>query len=214
MRRIVVGVVALSLSAAACGDDAGPEATPEQTQAIGTLIDADLTGDEQRCILEELIATGIEPQAILDGTITGDEDAELLAIAVTCVADLATVPAFVQSVIDASAESGTPFTREEAICVIGKMADADPVTAAADCVGADGTESDTEDENDDPGPIDDYGDDRTLDLLWDACERGNPQACDELYTAAPLGSAYLEFARTCGGVLPDSVGLRCFLDLG
>lgn len=209
MRRIVAGVIALALAAVACGDDAGPEATPEQTEAIGTLIDAELTGDEQRCILEELIATGIEPQAILDGTITGDEDAELLAIAVTCVADLATVPAFVQSVIDASAESGTPFTRDEAICVIDKMADEDPVTAAADCVGG-GTDSG----DDDPGPIDDYGDDRTLDLLWDACERGNNQACDELYTSAPLGSAYLEFARTCGGVLPDSVGLRCFLDLG
>ena len=196
---------AMSLAVASCGDDAGPEATPEQAEAIGTLIDAELTRGEQRCILEELIVTGIEPQAILEGTISGDEDAELLAIAVSCVDDLAAVPAFVQSVIDASAESGEPFTEDEAICVIAKMADEDPVTAAADCI-------DTADAG--GGPIDSHGDDPTLDLLWDACEGGNNQVCDELYSSAPLDSGYLEFARTCAGRLPDSVGLRCFLDLG
>ena len=204
MTRALAVAVAMSLAVAACGDDAGPEATPEQEEAIGTLIDAELTRGEQRCILEELIATGIEPQAILEGAISGDEDAELLAIAVSCVDDLATVPAFVQSVIDASAEEGAPFTEDEAICVIAKLADEDPVTAAADCIDVD----------EGAGPIDSYGDDTTLDLLWDACEGGNNQVCDELYTSAPLESGYLEFARTCAGRLPDSVGLRCFLDLG
>jgi hypothetical protein len=201
--------IVLASAVAACGDDAVPEATPEQADAIGGLIDTELSADEQRCILEELIATGIEPQAILDGTVTGDEDAELLAIAVTCVEDLAGVPAFVQSVIDASAESGSPITETEAICVIDKMADEDPVTAAADCIQGNGDEGGVGD-----GPVDTYGDDPTLDLLWDACEGGNNQACDELYISAPLPSAYLEYARTCAGQLPDSVGLRCFLDLG
>jgi predicted small lipoprotein YifL len=205
VNRSLLVIAMLALVATGCGDD-GPEATPEQAEAIGTMIDAELTTAEQRCILEELIATEIDPQTILEGTITGDEDAELLAIAVSCVDDLATVPAFVQSVIDASAESGTPFTEAEAICVIGKMADADPVTAAADCIGG-------ADRSDD-APVDDYGDDTTLDLLWDACDDGNNQVCDELYLTAPLDSGYLEFARTCGGRLPDSVGLRCFLDLG
>ncbi|MEZ5246925.1 MAG: hypothetical protein R2707_17660 [Acidimicrobiales bacterium] len=211
MIRTLCIAAALVVIAGACGDDAGPEATPEQAEAIGTLIDADLTDDEQRCILEELIATGIEPLAIVDGTVTGDEDAELLAIAVTCVEDLASVPAFVQSVIDASAEAGTAITEAQAICVIDRMADDDPVSAAADCIeGAGGTDGgDTSGD-----PIDTYGDDPTLDLLWDACERGNNQACDELYTSAPLDSAYLDYARTCAGRLPDSVGLRCFLDLG
>ena len=204
MKRAALLAAALVLWGAGCGDDGAPEATPEQTEAIGTLIDTELSGSEQRCILEELIATGIEPQAILEGSLTGDEDAELLAIAVTCVEDLASVPAFVQSVIEASAESGTPFTETEAICVIGKMADEDPVTAAADCIDPETT----------GGPIDTYGDDPTLDLLWDACEGGNNQVCDELYRTAPLDSGYLEFARGCAGRLPDSVGLRCFLDLG
>lgn len=203
MRRLSALVAALALAAAACGDDGPPEATPEQAAAIGALIDAELTADERRCILEELIATEIPAEAILDGSITGDQDTELLAIAVSCVDDLATVPAFVQSVIDASADSGAAFTEEEAICVIGKLADDDPVTAAADCIESTGS-----------GAAAGYGDDPILDLLWDACDADNNQACDELYTTAPLQSAYLEFARTCAGRLPESVGLRCFLDLG
>jgi hypothetical protein len=205
--RALCFMAALALTVGSCGDDAAPAATPVQADAIAGLIDAELTNDEQRCILQELIATGIEPQAILDGTVTGDEDAELLAIAVTCVENLSRVPAFVQSVIDASAESGTPITEAEAICVIDKMADQDPVTAAADCIQGSGESTNSR-------RVDAYGDDPTLDLLWDACEGGNNQACDELYNSAPLSSAYLEFARTCAGRLPDSVGLRCFLDLG
>ncbi len=207
MIRSLAIIATLCVGAAACGDDA-PQATPEQQEVIGTLIDTELNNDEQRCILEELIATGMDPQAILEGSVTGDQDAELLAIAVTCVEDLASVPAFVQSVIDASAESGTPFTEAEAVCVIEQMADDDPVTAAAECID-DGAAVEP-----DAGPVSDYGDDRTLDLLWDACDDGNNQACDELYVDAPLDSEYLEFARTCADRLPDSVGLRCFADLG
>ncbi|MEQ8841669.1 MAG: hypothetical protein RIB98_11860 [Acidimicrobiales bacterium] len=209
MIRSLLTVAALATGVVACGDDAGPVATPEQTEVIGTLIDTDLTGDEQRCILEELIASGIEPEAVLDGTITGDEDTELLSIAVSCVDDLSRVPAFVESVIDASAETGTPFSETEAICVIEQMAADDPVAAAADCL-----EDEAGDTDPNAAAVDTYGDDRTLDLLWDACDDGNNQACDELYNSAPIDSGYLEFARTCGGRLPDSVGLRCFADLG
>lgn len=209
IRRLAI-LALLPLFVVGCGDDEdGPVATPEQTEVIGTLIDADLTSDEQRCILEELIASGIEPQAVLDGTISGDDDTELLSIAVGCVDDLARVPAFVESVIEASAETGTPFSEAEAICVIERMTDDDPVAAAAECIADGTTETDPT-----AGPTDTYGDDRTLDLLWDACEGGNNQACDELYNEAPLDSGYLEFARTCAGLLPDSVGLRCFADLG
>jgi len=208
MHRAALLVIALALATAACGDDGPPTATPLQVDAIGTVIDAELNSDEQRCILEELIATGIEPQAIIDGTVTGDEDAELLAMAVSCVEDLAAVPAFVDAFMEASEDAGTPFTEAEAVCIIRKSVESDTASAAAECLG----------EPDDPPspgePIDDYGDDPTLDLLWDSCEGGNNQGCDELYLSAPLDTAYLEFARTCAGRLPDSVGLRCFLDLG
>lgn len=210
MLRSLTILAVVTLVAAACGDDAEPVATPEQTEVIGSLIDTDLTSDEQRCILEELIASGIEPQAVLEGTISGDEDTELLAIAVSCVEDLSRVPGFVESVIEASGETGTPFTEAEAVCVIEQMGEDDPAAAAAECIGNTSTSSDPAAAE----SIDTYGDDRTLDLLWDACERGNNQACDDLYTSAPLDSGYLEFARTCAGQLPDSVGLRCFADLG
>jgi hypothetical protein len=203
-RCLFSAVVLCAVLAVSCGDDAGPEASPLQEQAIGTLIDAELTTDEQRCILEDLIDTDIDPQAVIDGTVTGDEDAELLAMAVSCVDDLASVPAFVQTMIEALEESGRPASEAEAICVIGKMAEGDPATAAVECIGASPAD----------GALDTYGDDRTLDLLWDSCESGNNQSCDELYSSAPIDTGYLEYARTCGGRLPDSVGLRCFLDLG
>ena len=43
-----------------------------------------------------------------------------------------------------------------------------------------------------------YGDDPALDALWDDCENGDFDACDELYLNSPFGSAYEEFGDTCG----------------
>lgn len=43
-----------------------------------------------------------------------------------------------------------------------------------------------------------YGDDATLDRLWDSCEAGDGQACDDLYLQAPSGSEYEQFGDTCG----------------
>lgn len=50
------------------------------------------------------------------------------------------------------------------------------------------------------------GDDPHLDALYQACAAGSGAACDELFDAAPLGSAYEEFASTCGGRTKE---LRC-----
>lgn len=49
-----------------------------------------------------------------------------------------------------------------------------------------------------------YGDDADLDELWDACEAGDPDACDSLYLDSPIGSEYEEFGLSCGGVVPDA----------
>lgn len=49
----------------------------------------------------------------------------------------------------------------------------------------------------DPGPLN-YGDDRVLDALWDSCEAGEGEACDELWSTAPIGSAYEAYGVTCG----------------
>lgn len=43
-----------------------------------------------------------------------------------------------------------------------------------------------------------YGTSAALDVLWDACEDGDGGACDQLFTAAPLGSAYEQFGLSCG----------------
>ena len=44
-----------------------------------------------------------------------------------------------------------------------------------------------------------YGDDATLDALWDECEGGDYQACDDLYMESGFGTEYEEFGDTCGG---------------
>ena len=55
---------------------------------------------------------------------------------------------------------------------------------------------------DDPAPPDGeaftYGDDPTFDALWDACEDGDGQACDDLFWDSPIGSEYETFGDTCG----------------
>lgn len=49
------------------------------------------------------------------------------------------------------------------------------------------------------GTANDYGDDPALDRLWDACEAGDGQACDDLFFQSPFDSRYEEFGNTCGG---------------
>jgi hypothetical protein len=203
MIRLLTILTATALLAAACGsDDADPEPTPLQTQAISTLIDAELSADEQRCLLDGLIETGIEPASVIEGTLGGDDDAQLLAVAVECVEDLTDIRGFVQSFIEGAALEGTDLTETQARCVIESIDDVDPAVLIARCL-------DTENES----PPTSADDDRLVELLSTACRNGNNQACDELYELAPQGSEPFELARTCAGRLPDSIGLRCYLDL-
>ena len=61
---------------------------------------------------------------------------------------------------------------------------------------------------------DEYGDDEALDALWDACEGGDPDACDDLYWTSPVGSAYEEFGLTCGGRAPEASFPDCATLMG
>ena len=45
---------------------------------------------------------------------------------------------------------------------------------------------------------DEYGEDRTLDALWDECAAGDTWKCRVLYVDAPYGSEYAEWGDTCG----------------
>ncbi len=200
--RTTVLLAAMALLTASCGDDSQTAPTAEEAAAIAAIVDTELSLDEQRCVLQGLVDTGIEPTDIISDTLTPDQDGELMAAALECVDDLSQIDAFVDSFIAGAAESGTVLSHEEARCAIQAL-DLDDVDAAIlDCLG------------ERVGSADRYGDDPVLDLLWDQCESGNAQTCDELYRDAPIGSNYEEYGRTCAGALPDSVGLECFEELG
>lgn len=82
-----------------------------------------------------------------------------------------------------------------ALAVLGACGNADtsanePASTSAE-EPSEGLESDSEPYS--------YGDDPALDELWDACDAGDGNACDELYSRAPSGSEYEQFGDTCGG---------------
>ncbi|GAA1624256.1 variant leucine-rich repeat-containing protein [Georgenia ruanii] len=53
-----------------------------------------------------------------------------------------------------------------------------------------------------------YGSDEHLDALWDACDAGDGEACDDLFWDSPSFSEYEDFGNTCGGREPDGIW-RC-----
>jgi len=197
-------LLAVSIILAGCGSDGATDRDPTEGEAlaIAALVGADLPIEEQRCVLQGLLDLEIEPQAVIDGTLSPDDDGAMLAAAMECVDDLASLDPFVQSFIDGAAESGTILSVEEARCSIRALEADDQEAAILECLG------------DRVGDSADYGDDAILDLLWDQCTDGNAQACDELYRDAPIGSRYESYGRTCGDRLPDSSGLECFEQLG
>lgn len=197
-------LIAGALVIAGCGGDDGVvdrDPTDEEALAITALVGADLPLNEQRCVLQGIVDLDIDPQQIVDGTLSVDADGAMLAAAAECVDDLASLEPFVQSFIDGAAESGTVLSVEEAQCSIRALESNDQEAAILDCLG----DRVSEDEG--------YGDDLVLDLLWDQCAGGNPQACDELYRDAPIGSRYETYGRSCGDRLPDSAGLECFAQM-
>ncbi len=197
--------LAMLLAMTGCGDDDGAidrDPTEDEARAIAALVGADLSSDEQRCVLQGIVDLDIDPQAIIDGSLTTEDDGEMLAAAAECVDDLAALDPFVQSFIEGAAESGTVLSEDEARCAIRALEADDSEAAILECLG------------DRVGDDGDYGDDPILDLLWDQCENGNAQACDELYREAPIGSRYEIYGRTCGDRLPESTGLTCFEELG
>lgn len=82
-----------------------------------------------------------------------------------------------------------------------------------DCFGVDKIGATTSVSTDPPSTLDGvipqpmaYGEDPDLDALWDRCQAGSGLACDQLFDEAPIGSAYEEFAGTCGERTQE---LRC-----
>lgn len=60
-----------------------------------------------------------------------------------------------------------------------------------------------------------YGDDFVLDSLWDDCQAGDRSACDGLFAAAPVGSAYEQFGASCAGTREGDFTVPCgFVESG
>jgi hypothetical protein len=189
---------ALGLVASACGDEP-PSA--DEVAAIDSLVETELTVDEQRCILDGITRLEITASQILADELTAERDGELLATTLECVDDLATVEGFVDSFIAGAGEEGTELTRDEARCAIRALDTEDQGAAIRACLGdraGDGA----------------FGDDPVLDLLVEQCRRGNNQACDELHATSPIGSDYEAYGRTCGGRAPAGAEPSCFDELG
>lgn len=191
-------VAAFVVVLAACGDD---PPTDQERRAIDSLVEAELSGDEQRCILDGIADLDITVDRVVDGELTADEDGEVLAATLECVDDLAAVEGFVDSFIAGAAEEGTILSRDEARCAIRALDAPDRDVAIRDCLG------DRVDERA-------FGDDPILDLLVEQCRRGNNQACDELFTTSPIGSEYETYGRTCGGRAPEGADPNCFDEFG
>jgi hypothetical protein len=78
------------------------------------------------------------------------------------------------------------------------------------CVDAMSTPEPTTEPDPDPdGEIGGYGSDPTLDALWDSCEGGDWQACDDLYWNSSIDSEYETFADTCGNRAAEGSGGTC-----
>lgn len=59
-----------------------------------------------------------------------------------------------------------------------------------------------------------YGDDPVLDALWDRCDGGDSQACDDLFWDSPLNSEYEQFAEErMQPVLPPALNPMAILDI-
>ena len=65
--------------------------------------------------------------------------------------------------------------------------------------------------NKEPGS---YGTDASMDRLWDRCEDGDWQACDDLFRESVLDTEYMEFGDTCGHRQPAGTGVWCVDSMG
>ena len=131
-RHLIIGVAAIALIAGACGDD---PPTAEEIEAIDSLVEADLSTDEQRCILDGIGALEITVAEVIAGDLSAEQDGEVLAATLECVEDLATVEGFVDSFIAGAAEEGTELTRDEARCAIRALDAEDQDAAILACLG-------------------------------------------------------------------------------
>lgn len=74
----------------------------------------------------------------------------------------------------------------------------EPVVASSPSAAPEATSSDPDAFSSASDPFT-YGDDHSLDALWDACAGGDRGACVDLFFDSPFDSEYETFGATCGG---------------
>ena len=91
------------------------------------------------------------------------------------------------------------FTHDAVVELITQFLDS-PSEPQVDCADSSrpGDGPGSEDPETWDSDADTRGDDPMLDRLWDQCELGDFEACDDLWYLAPPGSGYEEFGDTCG----------------
>ena len=176
------------------GEDAGDDEPTETDEPD----EADETEADEPDETEAATADGDWDCSEVDGPCTYGDDAELDALWDDCDAGdgEACDELFFGSPIGSEYEEfgNTCGGRGVELSCADAGADADAEADASADASADGREIDCSTVD---GPCE-YGDDAELDALWDACECGDPDACDDLYLEAPVGSRYEDFGYYCG----------------
>ncbi len=111
------------------------------------------------------------------------------------------------------ASAGRPESAPPTTDVRVSATDTIPDDTSGDVDAPDGSVADdsTPAGDGEPIPPDGLGDDAELDALADDCFGGDLLACDLLFLAAPVDSAYEEYGDTCGGRQPAGTEDYCAL---
>lgn len=178
MMMVMMFVVALV--AASCGG--GDAVADEDWHAL--LVEDGLTSSQADCVIADLAEIGLSPGDITDEALGDDEVPE------------AAVDVLFDCIMGRDASSlldgvDVPDTEID----LGEIGgDVDLAQVQSDFARfADDTTSGA------------YGDDASLDALWDECEAGDARSCDQLFWSSPIGSTYEAFGMTCGGRFEGSM---------
>ena len=178
MMMVMMFVVALV--AASCGGDS--TVADEDWHAL--LVEDGLTSTQADCVIADLAEIGLTPGDITDEALGDDEvPEEAVDVMVGCIMgrDASSLLDGVD-VSDVDIDLGEPGGDVDLAAIQSDFARfADDTTSGA------------------------YGDDASLDALWDECEAGDAGSCDDLFWSSPLGSTYEAFGMTCGGRFEGSM---------
>ncbi len=207
-------------------DDGEPEETSDPAESTGLSADEQAVIDslsdglpvpdaEARCLVDGMAAAGIDPNDVVNDTVTPEDDTLMTDLILSCFEHPEILAGFVQNFAAGFAlTAGFDLTTEEAGCLVAVLGERDLTTADLDgddlppdlqadmdaCVGLDTGVFE-------PGNT--YGDNPVLDLLWDECTAGIMASCDKLYSVSEIGSGYESFGATCGEREGEAAGGTC-----